>query len=72
MISQKLEIILNNAIKIDYWDIDAMADAIYSIVKYPAMHKCLKEKGTEEVDNITWEAAGLKVRDIYNRVLGWG
>jgi len=62
--------ILNNAIKIDYWDIDAMADAIYSIVKYPGMYKSLHEKGKEEVDNITWEAAGLKVRDIYNMVLG--
>lgn len=62
--------ILNNAIKIDYWDIDAMADAIYSIVKYPGMYKSLHEKGKEEVDNITWKAAGEKVRDIYNMVLG--
>ena len=44
--------ILNNAIKTDYWDIDAMADAVYSIITYPAMAKYLKEKGKEEVDNI--------------------
>ncbi len=61
--------ILNNAIKTDYWDVDAMADAIYSIVKYPAIYKSLREKGKEEVDNITWEAAGKRVRDIYNKVL---
>jgi glycosyltransferase involved in cell wall biosynthesis len=61
--------ILNNAIKTDYWDVDAMADAIYSIVKYPAMYKSLREKGKEEVDNITWEAAGKRVRTIYDRVL---
>lgn len=64
--------ILNNAIKTDYWDIDAMADAIYSIVRYPAMYKCLHDEGQYEVDNITWEKVGLKVRDIYNKVLGWG
>jgi glycogen(starch) synthase len=64
--------ILNNAIKTDYWDIDAMADAIYSIVRYPAMYKCLHDEGQFEVDNITWEKVGLKVRDIYNKVLGWG
>lgn len=63
--------ILNNAIKIDYWDIDAMADAIYSIVKYPAMYNTLHEKGKYEVDHITWEIAGQKVRDVYNKVLGW-
>ena len=62
--------ILTNAIKTDYWDIDAMADAIYAIVKYPAMYKMLREEGIAEVNNIKWEYAGQKVRDIYNRVLG--
>ena len=63
--------ILDNAIKIDYWDIDAMADAIHAIVSYPAMYKSLHEMGEDEVNRITWEAAGRKVRAIYNRVLGW-
>ncbi|MDR1679932.1 MAG: glycosyltransferase [Prevotellaceae bacterium] len=63
--------ILNNAIKIDYWDIDAMADAIYSIVKYPAMYKNLREQGRDEVNRITWEAAGLRVRAIYDKVMSY-
>lgn len=61
--------ILTHAIKTDYWDIDAMADAIYAIVKYPAMYKSLHELGKEEVDNIRWYDAGLKVRAIYDRVI---
>ncbi|MCQ2311456.1 MAG: glycosyltransferase family 4 protein [Paludibacteraceae bacterium] len=64
--------ILHHAIKTDYWDIDAMADAIYSIVKYPAMYQSLSQLGREEVNNIRWYDAGLKVRAIYDRVLGWG
>ena len=64
--------ILSHAIKIDYWDIDAMADAIYAIVKYPSMYKSLRELGRNEVNNIKWYDAGLKVRRIYNMVLGWG
>ena len=64
--------ILSHAIKTDYWDIDAMADAIYAIVKYPAMYKSLSELGRDEVNNIKWYDAGLKVRAIYNKVLGWG
>lgn len=62
--------ILNNAIKIDYWDIEAMADAIYSIISYPAMYDYLKTEGKREVDEIKWEYAGQKVRKIYNRVCG--
>lgn len=60
--------ILNYAIKTDYWDIDAMANAIYSIICYPALYEFLKEEGKREVDNIKWEYAGKKVRDIYNEV----
>lgn len=63
--------ILTHAIKTDYWDIDAMADAIYAIVKYPAMYKSLHTLGQEEVNAIRWYDAGLKVRAIYNKVLGW-
>ncbi len=63
--------ILTHAIKTDYWDIDAMADAIYAIVKYPAMYKSLHELGQAEVNNIRWYDAGLKVRAIYDKVLGW-
>ncbi len=62
--------ILNNVIKTDYWDVDAMADAIYSICTYPAMAEHLKvEGGKIEVDNIKWEDAGLKVREIYNSLI---
>ncbi len=62
--------ILNNVIKTDYWDVDAMADAIYSLVTYPAMHAQLSEDGLNEVNQITWDKAGRKVIDIYNKVLG--
>lgn len=62
--------ILDNVIKTDYWDIDAMADAIYSIVTYPAMYEQLRQDGLDEVNRITWDKAGRKVIDIYNKVLG--
>ena len=45
-----------------------MANAIYSIICYPALYEFLKEEGKREVDNIKWEYAGNKVRDIYNEV----
>ena len=63
--------ILDNVIKTDYWDIDAMADAIHAIVTYPAMYEQLREDGLREVNQITWDKAGKKVIDLYKRVLGW-
>ncbi len=61
--------ILTNVIKTDYWDIDAMADAIYAIITYPAMHAQLKEDGLNEVNQITWDKAGQKVINIYKQLL---
>ena len=61
--------ILTNVIKTDYWDIDAMADAMHALVSYPAMHDYLRVKGIEEIHGITWEKAGQKVIDIYNQVI---
>ncbi len=61
--------ILNHVIKIDFWDIDAMADAIYSIISSPAMYNQMHEEGLAEVDGIQWKKAGKKVIDIYNKIL---
>jgi glycosyltransferase involved in cell wall biosynthesis len=61
--------ILDNAIKTDYWDTEAMADAMYSIITYPAMANYLKEEGRREVNEIKWEYAGKKVRQIYEHVI---
>jgi glycosyltransferase involved in cell wall biosynthesis len=61
--------ILNNAVKTDYWDIYTMADYIHAIVKYPAMYSTLRKNGLEEIDNIKWEYAGQKVRNIYNKII---
>lgn len=61
--------ILNNVIKTDYWDIDAMADAIHAITNYPALYHQLRNDGIKEIKGISWEKAGKKVIDIYEKVI---
>ncbi len=63
--------ILHNCIKLDYWDIEAMADAIYSICHNESLFSYLSEEGKREVDNITWEKVGTWIRELYYRTLGW-
>ena len=62
--------ILENVIKIDYWDINAMDDSIYAIIKYPALYNHLRDRGLAEIDTIQWKKAGAKVIDIYHKVIG--
>jgi len=61
--------ILTHAIKIDFWDINAMADAIYALVKYPALSSEFKKHARTEVDNLQWKNSAKHVRDIYIETL---
>ena len=61
--------ILDNCIKVDYWDIHALADAIYSICANESLFNYLKEEGKREVDQITWEKVGARIKSLYERTL---
>lgn len=61
--------ILTHAVKTDFWDIDAMADAIYGILNYPALANMFIRNGKEEVIRLKWDNSARHVRDIYERVI---
>lgn len=61
--------VLKYAIKVDFWDIDALADAIYGLVTYPAIAKMAGEKGYDEVNSLKWDHAAAKVRDVYQAAM---
>jgi glycogen synthase len=61
--------VLKHAIKVDFWDIDAMADAINALVQYDSLPAMFKQFGKEEVENIKWDQAGVKVKEIYDLVV---
>ena len=62
--------ILEKCIKTDYWDIAAMADAIHSLCTNDRFPEYLEREGRKEVDGITWEKVGLRIRKHYDRLLG--
>jgi glycosyltransferase involved in cell wall biosynthesis len=57
--------ILKHAIKVDFWDIHAMADAIYGILNYEGLPKMFVKYGREEVASLKWENTAHKVKEIY-------
>ena len=61
--------VLQHAIKVDFWDIDATADAIYGLLHYPALSKLFADKGEEEVNNLKWENVAKKLKVIYEKTL---
>jgi len=60
--------IVQNAYKINFWDIDQMAGAIISLVKDPQKLKKVGEAGAKEVEKIGWDKAGSSIKKAYEEL----
>ena len=61
--------VLKYAFKVDFWDVDAMADDIYALLQYPALAKFAEKQGYEEVNALKWNNATKKMIAVYESVL---
>ena len=61
--------VLVHALKVDFWDIDGMADAVYGLLHYNALSAMFRKLGKQEVENLKWENAALKVKAVYESLL---
>ncbi len=61
--------ILKHAIKIDFWDTYAMADAIYGVLNYSSLAQHFKSAGKTEVDELKWTHSAREVRKVYESTL---
>jgi len=61
--------VLKYALKVDFWDVDAMADDIYALLKYPALARFAEKEGYDEVNALKWNNATAKLKNVYESVL---
>jgi len=61
--------IIEHALKIDFWDTHAMADAIYGLLNYKALSTHFKNEGKQEVEHIEWKDSAKNVSKVYETVL---
>jgi glycogen(starch) synthase len=61
--------VLDYAIKVNYWNVDALADAIYGLLTYPALGRMFASKGLEEVTGLKWTNAAAKIKTVYETVV---
>jgi glycosyltransferase involved in cell wall biosynthesis len=57
--------VLQHAIKVDFWDVDSMADAIHGIISYDALGNMFREYGKKEVDKFKWDNAAKRIKEEY-------
>ncbi len=61
--------VIQNAIKIDYWDDEALADSIYGLIKYNGLSKMFIKQSKEEVEAMKWDKPAKEVKEIYDSLV---
>lgn len=61
--------ILQNCLKVDFWDINEMANQISAVVQNDALRDVLHANAFREFQGLSWTDASHKIEKIYNRHL---
>ncbi|MHC4148024.1 MAG: glycosyltransferase family 4 protein [Planctomycetota bacterium] len=61
--------VLAHALKVDFWDVDEIANKIIAVLKYPPLEMTLRNYGNFEVRKLRWEDGARKCAKIYQDAL---
>lgn len=61
--------VLKNALKVDYWDVDEMANKILAVLRDDVLRDELWQNAYREYQKLSWQDAGRKVRELYDKHL---
>ena len=61
--------VIKHAIKVDYWDINALSDAIYGVLNYKILSNLLTSNGSREVKKLRWEKTGKQILEVYQSLV---
>ena len=61
--------VIRNALKVDFWDVQEIANKICAALKYPCLASEMVKNCREELKNIKWDNAATKLNTIYNHTL---
>ena len=64
--------VLTHALKVDFWDVDEMANKIIAVLRHRPLHATLREHGNYEVRNFAWADAAQECLEVYESVAGVG
>ena len=59
--------VLTHALKVDFWDINEMANKIIAVLKHPPLASMLREHGNFEVKRLQWVDSARQCLQIYGQ-----
>jgi glycosyltransferase involved in cell wall biosynthesis len=61
--------VLRHALKVDFWDVEEMANKIVAVLKYPPLRLTLRNHGNFEVRKLRWRDAASSCLRVYEETL---
>jgi len=61
--------VLTHALKVDFWDVNEIANKIVAVLKYPPLQITLRDHGGSEVRKLRWKDSAAKCMKIYEEML---
>ena len=61
--------VLKNALKVDFWDVDEMANKILSAIEYPTLREVLKTEGKKDARAQIWSKVAERCIIVYKRLV---
>jgi glycosyltransferase involved in cell wall biosynthesis len=61
--------VITHALKVDFWDVDEIANKIVAVLKYPPLGITLRSHGNYEVRKLRWRDSAARCAKIYEEAL---
>jgi len=61
--------VLSHVLKVDFWDIDEMANKILAVLRHPPLQRTLRQHGAIELRKLSWTDSARKLKKTYQRVM---
>src|SRR4029450_1507578 len=62
--------VLTHALKVDFWDVNEMANKIVAVLKHPPLASTLRQHGSFEVRRMSWADAAKACVSVYDQAVG--
>ena len=62
--------VVSHCMKVDFWDVDEMANKIIGVLRYSSMRQEMRTNGAREVSRINWGDIARKTVEVYAMVRG--
>jgi glycosyltransferase involved in cell wall biosynthesis len=59
-----------NALKVDFWDINEMANKMIAVLRHRPLQEVLRAEGHQEAFKFRWEDSAARMNEIYHKTLG--